>query len=177
MGVDLLSDERVLWQGSPAHRSVFLRVDPRWMRFSVKFNAVVFLLLTVVAGLFNLWLGVVDGWSVSFAAGMFAVSTALYFVEPFAWRFLTLRRTTYYVTDQRVVSVPGRRTRSVRLAEVDNLAFTEDEDGSGYVRLDQRYLPDGFGNRTVAELIHVPDVREVVNLLSMLTGRTPVNID
>ena len=177
MGVDLLSDERVLWQGSPVRRSVFLRTDPRWMRFSLKFNAAAFLLLTVVAGLLNLGLGVVDGWSVTFGAGMFAVSTALYFTEPFVWRFLTLRRTTYYVTDQRVVSVPGRRTRSMRLDEIDNLAFTEDEDGSGYVRLDRRYLPDGFGNRTVAELIHVPEVRAVVTLLSTSTGREPVNID
>lgn len=147
------------------------------MRFSLKFNAAVFLLLTVVAGLLNLGLGVVDGWSVTFGAGMFAVSTALYFTEPFAWRFLTLRRTTYYVTDQRVVSVHGRRARSTRLDEIDTLAFTEDQDGSGYLRLDRRYLPDGFGQSRVAELIHVPDVREVANLLSTLTGRTPINID
>lgn len=31
-------------------------------------------------------------------------------------------------------------------------------------------MPDGFG--TVAELIHVPDVREVVDLLASLTGQT-----
>ncbi|KJK42311.1 hypothetical protein UK23_37730 [Lentzea aerocolonigenes] len=177
MGADLLSDERVLWQGSPVRRSVFLRQDPKWMRFSLKFQAVVFVLLTAVAGLLRLGFGVVDGWSLTFAAGMFVVSTALYFTEPFIWRLLTLRRTTYYVTDQRVVSVPGRRTRSMRLDEIDTLAFTEDEDGSGYLRLDRRYLPDGFGHSRVAELIHVPDVREVVTLLSTLTGRTPVNID
>jgi hypothetical protein len=75
------------------------------------------------------------------------------------------------------VSVPGRRTRSTRLAEIDNLAFTEEADGSGCVRLGQRAMPDGYGNGTVAELIHVPDVREVVTLLSSLTGRTPVNVD
>ncbi|MEV6238985.1 PH domain-containing protein [Lentzea sp. NPDC051838] len=175
MGVALLQDERVLWQGSPAHRSVFLSVDPAWMWFSVKFDAVLFAVLAAIIGLLNQGLGVVDGWSVTFFAAMFAGSTAFYFIEPFAWRFLTLRRTTYYVTDQRVVSVPGRRPRSVPLAEIDTLAFAESDDGSGYIRLYGRHMPDGFGNGTVAELIHVPDVREVVDLLSRLTGKTPVS--
>ena len=133
--------------------------------------------LTEGAGLLHLWLGWVDAWSVTSAAGFGVVFTALNIAEPFAWRFLTLRRTTYYVTDQRVVSVPGRRARSVRLAEIDDLAYWEIEDGSGYVRLDRRYRPDGFGNAAAAELIHVPEVREVVTLLSTLTERTPVNID
>jgi hypothetical protein len=30
---------------------------------------------------------------------------------------------------------------------------------------------------TEAELIRAPEVREVVNLLSTLTGQTPVNVD
>jgi len=50
VGVDLLPGERVLWRGSPVRRSVFLRHDLRWMRFSLKFGIALFVLLTV--GLF-----------------------------------------------------------------------------------------------------------------------------
>ncbi|WP_434448051.1 hypothetical protein [Lentzea sp. E54] len=170
MGVGLLPDERVLWQASPAHRSVFLRTDPAWIRFSLKFGTVKILLIAALIA----WLGSVDTWGAIFTlVAAFVVFDVLYLAEPFLWRHRTLPRTTYYVTDQRVVSVPGRRARSVRLAEISNLTFTEEPDGSGHIRLDQRVMPDGFGNGTVAELIHVPDVREVVTLLSTLTGRTP----
>jgi hypothetical protein len=62
----------------------------------------------------------------------------------------------------------------VLLAEIDNLSYAEEADGSGHIRLDQRIMPDGYGNGTVAELIHVPEVREVVDLLCRLTGQTPV---
>lgn len=177
MSVDLLDGERVLWQAKPARHTIFLRSDPRWMWFSLKFDAVLVVFMAVVFVLLNWWLGPVDLWGVMFGVYGLAVPIVLQFTDPFAWRFFTLRRTTYYVTDQRVVSVPGRRARSVPLTEIDNLAFAENADGSGYVRLDQRVMPDGFGNRTVAELIHVPDVREVVTLLSTLTGKTPVNVD
>ncbi|MGW6933792.1 PH domain-containing protein [Lentzea sp. NPDC054927] len=171
MGVDLLPGEHVLWQGSPAHRSVFLRGDPAWMRFSLKFHAVALVLVVAVFALASQWLDLGDLWRIGLA--VFVAPEVAHFTEPFVWRFLTLRRTTYFVTDQRVVSVPGRRTRAVRLAEIDNLAYVEEADGSGYVRLDQRIMPDGFGNKAVAELIHVPDVREVVDLISRLTGQTP----
>lgn len=154
------------------HRSVFLRQDPKWMWFSLKFEAAFFVFLAAVFGLLHLWLGPVDSWIVKYAVVMPVVSAALHITEPFVWRFLTLRRTTYYVTNQRVVSVPGRRPRATKLTDIDTLAFAEEPDGSGYVRLDQRYMPDGFGNGTVAELIHVPDVREVVDLLATLTGQT-----
>ncbi|MFS8101725.1 hypothetical protein LFM09_31815 [Lentzea alba] len=173
MGVDLLSGERILWQGSPVRRSVFLRQDPKWIRFSLKFDAVLLVFLTAVVGLLHLWLGPVDSWTVKFTAGMFAASVALHHAEPFVWRFLTLHRTTYYVTNHRVVSTPGRRARAVKLAEIDALSYDRNADGTGYVRLDHRVMPDGFGNGTVAELIHVPDVDEVVALLANLTGRTP----
>jgi hypothetical protein len=172
MGVDLLPGERVLWQGSPAHRSVFLRVDPAWMRFSLKFDAVVLALLAAVYVLVNQWQDLAEVWRLGLV--MYCAPEVVRYAEPFVWRYRTLRRTTYYVTDQRVVSVPGRRARAVRLAEIDNLSYVEEADGSGYIRLDQRIMPDGYGNGTVAELIHVPDVREVADLLSRLTGRTPV---
>src|SRR5690349_1803939 len=161
MGVDLLADEQVLWQGSPAHRSVFLRQDPKWIRFSLKFDAVLIVLLVMAGVLLNLWLGPVDSSTARIVVGVVVVPEVFRFAEPFVWRFRTLGRTTYYVTNQRVVSVPGRRARATKLAEIDGLAFAENADGSGYVRLDRRYMPDGFGHRTVAELIHVPDVREV----------------
>lgn len=172
MGVDLLPAERVLWQGKPVHRSVFLRVDPAWMRFSLKYHAVLLVITVVLCFLVDRSLDLATIWYIGL--GLVVLPEAVHFTEPFLWRYLTLRRTTYYVTDQRVVSVPGRRTRSVRLAEIGYLAFAEAEDGSGHIRLDQRHLPDGFGDRTVAELIHVPDVREVVDLLARLTGKTPV---
>lgn len=154
------------------HRSVFLRLDLRWMWFSLKFDTVMFAIMAVIAGLASTWLDLDELWMVALAT---VVAPAVFhFAEPFIWRYRTLRRTTYYVTSQRVVSVPRRRARSVRLTEIDNLSYAEEADGSGYVRLDQRIMPDGYGNGTVAELIHVPDVREVVALLSRLTGKTPV---
>ena len=155
------------------HRSVFLRLDLRWMRFSLKFHAVLFAITAVLFVLASTWLDLDDLWRIALATVI--VPEVFHFAEPFIWRYRTLRRTTYYVTSQRVVSVPGRRARSVRLKEIDNLSYVEEADGSGYVRLDHRMMPDGYGNGTVAELIHVPDVREVVDLLSRLTGRTPVS--
>jgi hypothetical protein len=172
MGADLLPAERILWQGRPVHRAVFLRHDLRWMRFSLKFHAVVFAITAVIAVLVDTWLDLDEIWMIALATVI--VPEIFTLSEPFVWRYRTLRRTTYYITDQRVVSVPRRRARSVRLAEIDNLSYVEEADGSGYIRLDQRIMPDGFGNGTVAELIHVPDVREVVDLLAGLTGRTPV---
>ncbi|MEV6719037.1 hypothetical protein AB0M48_44170 [Lentzea sp. NPDC051208] len=171
MGVDLRPDERVLWQGEPAHHSVFLRLDLKWIRFSLKFGAVKIALIAGLAFLTHGWTGFFADWSTALlVCGAFAVLDLLYLAEPFLWRYRTLRRTTYYVTDQRVVSIPGRRARSVKLADIDNLSFTEEPDGSGHIRLDRRIMPDGYGNGTVAELIHVPDVRQVVTLLSTLTG-------
>lgn len=154
------------------HRSVFLRLDLKWMRFSLKFVAVMFAITAVITGLVSTWLDLDELWMIALATVV--APEVFQFTEPFIWRYRTLRRTTYYVTSQRVVSVPGRRARSVRLTKIDNLSYVEEADGSGYVRLDHRIMPDGYGNRTVAELIHVPDVREVVDLLSRLTGRTPV---
>ncbi|WP_439664468.1 hypothetical protein ACSHWB_25350 [Lentzea sp. HUAS TT2] len=174
MGVDLLPDEHVLWQGRPASRSVFLRVDPHWMRFSLKFDAVMFVLVVAVGALLSWWSGPLDPGILKVLAAVVIAPEIVRFVEPFAWRRFTLHRTTYYVTDQRVVSVPGRRARSTRLNEIEHLTFAEEPDGSGHVRLDGRYMPDGFGNSAVAELIHVPDVREVVTLLSRLSGK-PAN--
>ena len=58
----------------------------------------------------------------------------------------------------------------MNLAEISTLAFAEEPDGSGYIKLEQRVMPDGYGNGTVGELIHIPDVRQVVALLSMLTS-------
>ncbi|GGN21349.1 hypothetical protein GCM10011609_73360 [Lentzea pudingi] len=169
MGVDLLPDEHVLWQGEPARRTVFTRPDLRWIRFSLKFHAVLFLLIVAVAGVVQGWSGYFGSWPVVFV--MCAGFAVLNIAEPLIWRRLTLHRTTYYVTDQRVVSVPGRRARSVRLTEIVTLLFTEEPDGSGQIRLDGRMMPDGFGNGSVGELIHVPAVREVVALLSELTGQ------
>ena len=153
------------------HRTVFLRGDPKWMRFSLKFHAVLLVITVALCFVVDRSLDLDEVWVIALATVI--VPEIFHLTEPFVWRFLTLRRTTYYVTDQRVVSVPGRRARSVRLAEIPHLAFAEAEDGSGYVRLDHRILPDGFGNGTVAELIHVPDVREVVDLIARLTGKTP----
>jgi hypothetical protein len=164
MGVDLLPDERVLWQGRPVHRSVFLRQDPKWMWFSLKYHVVLLVITAVLCFLVDRSLDLTFIWYLGL--GLVVLP------EPFVWRFLTLRRTTYYVTNQRVVSVPGRRARATKLTDIDTLAFVEELDGSGHVRIDRRYMPDGFGNRTVAELIHVPDVREVVDLLATLTGQT-----
>ena len=175
MSLDPLPDERILWQGSPAHRTVFQRRDLAWIRFSLKFDAVLLVILVAVVALLTVWMDVGDVWVV--LAATFVAPAVLRYVEPFVWRYRTLHRTTYYVTDQRVVAVPRRRARSARLAEIDNLAFAEEADGSGYIRIDQRIMPDGYGNGTVAELFHVPDVRKVATLLSTLTGRTPVNVD
>ena len=178
MGVDLLPDEHVLWQGSPVRRSVFLRADPAWMRFSLKFDAVALVVITAVAALLHLWQDASEPWfNVQVLLVAFVAPEVVRFTEPFVWRYFTLHRTTYYVTNQRVVSTPGRRTRATRLTAVHALMVAEEPDGSGYVRVDRRIMPDGFQHRTVTELIHVPDVREVVNLLSTLTGQTPVNID
>lgn len=165
MGVDLLPDEHVLWQGRPAHHSVFMRPDLKWIRFSSTFNVVKIALLTTLVLLTGT---LSDHWPVALLA--LVVLDVLYLAEPFVWRHRTLRRTTYYVTDQRVVSVPGKRARSVKLAELDVLAFAEEPDGSGYVKLERRVMPDGYGGGTVGELIHVPDVRQIVALLSTLTG-------
>ncbi|MGW6447891.1 hypothetical protein [Lentzea sp. NPDC055074] len=175
MGVDLLPDEHVLWRGRPVRRAVFTRPDLRWIRFSLKFHAVLILLTLAVAGAAHEWAGYLDSWSdvLGVCAG-FATLGLLGLAEPFLWRRFTLHRTTYYVTDQRVLSVPGRRARSVRLTEIDRLSFDEEPDGSGHVRLDGRVAPDGFGNGTVAELLHVPDVGEVVALLSRLTGQPAI---
>lgn len=178
MGVDLLPDEHVLWQGSPTRRSVFLRTDPAWMRFSLKFDAIALVSLTAIVALLNLWLDWSEIWSTAqVLLIVFVAPEVVRFSEPFVWRYRTLGRTTYYVTNQRVVSTPGRRTRATSLTAVEALMVAEEPDGSGYVRVDRRIMPDGFQHRTVTELIHVPDVRAVVNLLSTLTGRTPVNID
>lgn len=154
------------------HRSVFLRLDRKWIRFSLKFDAVLFVITVAAAALVSTTLDMRGVWSIALAT--FFGPIVFNFAEPFVWRYRTLSRTTYYVTDKRVVSVPRRRARSVRLAEIDNLSYVEEADGSGYIRLDQRIMPDGYGNGTVAELIHVPDVREVVELISRLTGKTPV---
>lgn len=151
-------------------RTVFLRVDPAWMRFSLKYHAVLFVITVAICFVVDRSLDLAGIWSLGL--GLVILPEAAYFTEPFVWRYLTLRRTTYYVTNKRVVSKPGRRARATQLVEIDTLAFTEEPDGSGYVRIDRRYVPDGFGNRTVAELIHVPDVREVVDLLATLTGQT-----
>jgi hypothetical protein len=172
MGVDLLPGEHVLWQGRPARRTVFLRVDPAWMWFSLKYHVVLLAIMATLCFVVDRTTDMADIWLLGL--GLVVLPEAFHFTEPFVWRFLTLRRTTYYVTDQRVVAIPGRRARAVRLAEIGDLSYAEEADGSGYVRLDHRYLPDGFGNRTVAELIHVPDVREVVDLLARLTGKTPL---
>ena len=59
MGVDLLPDEHVLWQGRPAHHSVFVGLDLRWIRFSLKFNAVKIVLIAVLAFLTGAFL---DHW-------------------------------------------------------------------------------------------------------------------
>ncbi|SFR23528.1 hypothetical protein SAMN04488564_10720 [Lentzea waywayandensis] len=175
MGVDLLPEEHVLWQGEPAKHSVFLRPDLTWIRFSLKFHAVLILLVVVVAAAAHGWADYLGSWSDVFGVCTgFAVLGLLGIAEPFVWRYQTLRRTTYYVTDQRVVSVPGRRARSAPLTEIGYLAFTEEPGGSGHIRLDSRVMPDGYGNGTVAELIHVPDVHEVVTLISTLTGQ-PAN--
>ncbi|WP_143022897.1 hypothetical protein [Lentzea jiangxiensis] len=173
MGVGLLPGERVLWQGSPVHRSVFLRADAAWMRFSLKFDAALFAVVAAVMWLADGWLGPFDVWNFLIVGGGILASTVLRFVEPFAWRRLTLHRTTYYVTNRRVVCVPGRGERSTELSDIEVLTFLEEADGSGHVRLDRRHTPDGFMNAVVAELIHVPNVREVVALLSELTGQTP----
>ncbi|SMD13868.1 hypothetical protein [Lentzea albidocapillata] len=171
MGVDLLPDEHVLWQGKPAHHSVFLSLDVKWIRFSLKFDAVKIALVAGLVFLTHGWTDVFDNWSTALLVlGAFVVLDLLYLAEPFLWRYRTLRRTTYYVTGQRVVSVPGRRARSVKLADIDDLTFAEEPDASGYIRLDRRIMPGGYGNGTVAELIHIPDVRQVVTLLSTLTG-------
>lgn len=154
------------------HCSVFLRTDPAWMRFSLKFVAGMFAITAVITGLVSTWLDLDELWMVVLATVV--APEVFHFAEPFIWRYRTLRRTTYYVTSQRVVSVPGRLARSVRLTEIGDLSYVEEADGSGYVRLDHRIMPDGYRNGTVAELIHVPDVREVVDLLSRLTGKTPV---
>ncbi|GLY55067.1 hypothetical protein Lesp01_87220 [Lentzea sp. NBRC 102530] len=152
---------------------MFVREDRRWMRFSLKFEAVKIGLLAalIVAG--QGWADFFSGWPA--ALGTLAVLAALdlffYFVEPFVWRRFTLRRTTYYVTDQRVVSTPGRRSRSTDLTAISTLTFTEEPDGSGHIHIGDRVVPDGFGNRTVGELFHIADVREVVTLLSTLTGQ------
>ncbi|MDX3664066.1 hypothetical protein PV646_42850 [Streptomyces sp. ID05-26A] len=166
MGVDLLPDEHVLWQGRPAHHSVFMRLDLRWIRFSLTFNAVKIALLVTLVLLTG---DLSDHWPAALAA--LVALDVLYLAEPFIWRHRTLRRTTYYVTDQRVVSVPGKRARSVKLTDLDVLSFAEEPDGSGYIKLERRVMPDGYGNGTVGELIHVPAVREVVALLSELTGQ------
>lgn len=152
-------------------RTVFLRVDPAWMWFSLKYHVVLLVITAVLCFLVDRSLDLTFIWYLGL--GVVVLPEAFHFTEPFVWRFLTLRRTTYYVTDQRVVAIPGRRARAVRLAEIGDLSYAEEADGSGYVRLDQRIMPDGFGNGTVAELIHVPDVREVVDLLARLTGKTP----
>ncbi|MDX8050477.1 hypothetical protein SK571_13885 [Lentzea sp. BCCO 10_0798] len=171
MGVDLRPDEHVLWQGEPAHHSVFLRPDPRWIRFTLKFDAIKIAIVAGLALLTRGWTDFFDDWPTALMVlGAFVVLDLFYLAEPFLWRYRTLRRTTYYVTDQRVVSVPGRRARSVKLTDIDDLSFAEEPDGSGHIRLDRRLMPDGYGTRTVAELIHVPDVRQVVTLLSTLTG-------
>ncbi|SDK45090.1 hypothetical protein SAMN04488074_105472 [Lentzea albidocapillata subsp. violacea] len=171
MGLDLLPDEHVLWKGKPAHHSVFLSLDVKWIRFSLRFDAVKIALVAGSVLLMRGWSDFLDSWSTALLVfGAFVVLELLYLAEPFLWRYRTLRRTTYYVTDQRVVSVPGRRARSVKLADIDDLTFAEEPDGTGYIRLDRRVMPDGYGTRTVAELIHLPDVRQVVTLLSTLTG-------
>ncbi|MET9229647.1 PH domain-containing protein [Lentzea sp. NPDC003310] len=174
MGVDLLPGEHVLWAGRPAKRTVFLRHDPRWMLFSLKFDAIGLLAVVAVVAVPALWTGEFDTELFRILVIVFLAPEAVRFVEPFIWRYRTLRRTTYYVTNQRVVSIPRRRARSVRLKEIDYLGFSEEPDGTGYVRLDGRLMPDGYGNGTVAELLHVPDVREVVTLLSTLTDK-PAN--
>jgi hypothetical protein len=175
MGVDLLPGEHVLWQGEPVKRSVFLRSDLTWIRFSLKFHAVLILLVVAVAAAAHVWAGYLGSWSDVFGvcAG-FATLGLAGLAEPFLWRRFTLHRTTYCVTDQRVVSVPGRRARSARLTEIDHLAFIEEPDGSGHIRLTGRVVPDGFGNGTVSELIHVPGVHEVATLIATLTGQ-PAN--
>jgi hypothetical protein len=171
MGVDLLPDEHVRWRGKPVRRTVFTRPDPRWIRFGLTFHAVLGLLIAAVTGAVHEWTGHLDSWPV--LVGTYAGFAVLDLAEPFVWRRLTLHRTTYYVTDQRIVSVPRRRARSVLLTEIDALAFFEEPDGSGQIRLANRLMPDGFGTGTVGELIHVPAVRGVVALLSELTGQPP----
>jgi hypothetical protein len=153
-------------------RAVFLRQDLRWIWFSLKFDAVALAVLAVVFALVDWSLDFGDVWLVGLA--VLVGPEVARFVEPFLWRFFTLRRTTYYVTNQRVVSVPGRRARATPLADIDVLEFVVEPNGSGHIRIDRRISPDGIGHRTVSELFHVPDVREVVDLLSGLTGQTAV---
>ncbi len=177
MIVALLPDEEVLWQGKPVRRSAFLRTDPAWMRFSLKFDAVALVILVALFALLSTWLGPFDTQTAVIGLLIYAVPEVVRFVEPFAWRYLTLPRTTYYVTNQRVLSKPGRRMRATKLTEIDHLGVVERPDGSGHLRIDGRIMPDGIGNGAVAELIHVPDVRKVAELLSRLTGQQPVNVD
>lgn len=177
MIVALLPDEEILWQGKPVRRSVFLRGDWAWVRFSLKFNAVAVVVMAAILFALNLWLVPEDLGFIVPVLIFWVVADVAKFAEPFAWRYFTLPRTTYYVTNQRVLSVPGRRMRATKLAEIDHLRVAEGPDGSGHLRIDRRIMPDGIGNGTVAELIHVPGVRKVADLLSRLTGQQPVNVD
>ena len=98
--------------------SIFLRLDLKWIWFSLKFDAFLLVITVAAASLAGNLLDVHDIWRIVLA--MACGQLIFTFAEPFIWRYRTLRRTTYYVTNQRVVSVPGRRARSVRLAEIDN---------------------------------------------------------
>ncbi|WP_154696984.1 hypothetical protein [Lentzea guizhouensis] len=176
MAVDLLPGEQVLWQGAPVRRTPFLRTDSRWLWFHLKFDLGLLVLVAVVVVPLALWWDddltflwpLVTAW---------VAMDVLRVAEPFIWRYLTLPRTTYYVTDQRVVAVRGRRVRTTQLGSIDELSAAVAPDGSGHVKIDRRISPDGFLQATVAELIHVPDAREVVMLLSTLTGQQASYVD
>ncbi len=153
-------------------RTPFTRTDLRWLRFSLKFDAVLLVILAAVIVPVDRWLVPEDPSAVAPVLLGWAALHTLRTVEPIVWRYLTLPRTTYYVTDRRVLAVCGRRVRATRLTDISGLTAVAEPDDSGRVRIDGRIVPDGFLQATVGELLHVRDVDEVVDLLSTLTGST-----
>jgi hypothetical protein len=172
VAIDLHPGEQVLWQGSPVRRTPFTRTDLKWLKFSLGFDAVLLAVLAATLAAVNLWLAPQDPSTAVRVLLAVVAWHVLRTAEPIAWRYVTLPRTTYYITDRRVLAVRGRRVRATRLSEISDLTAVVEAGGSGRVRVDGRIAPDGFLQATVGELLHVRDVDEVVRLLSTLTGST-----
>lgn len=86
------------------------------------------------------------------------------------WTFRQTKRTTYAITDRRVLIIETGKTKTVRSwsgKDIGEIKPVEREGGSGHLAFAPRVSTDSEGSKQTTEtkFIDIPDVRSVDNLL------------
>ncbi len=120
-------------------------------------------------------MGQTMGWVMALFGLPFVLIGLGMLLAPFA-AFRTARRTVYALTNKRFITITEGRTRHVKSILPDlirSIERKERPDGSGNLRLILGYEKDGDGGAvtTAEDLIAIPDVRKVENLLMDLKRR------